>query len=266
MEPNYMNFSLEAFSLKGKVAIITGANHGLGEVFAVALAKAGADLFITHHSADVSQVKAEIESIGRRVVFLQGDLTDEAHRAEAVEKCLEAYGKIDILVNNAGRTYNAPFFEFPDAEWKKVVDIQMDAVYYFSHAVAAVMAKQGFGKIINVASALSYAADPNSPAYTAAKHGVIGITRSLAVELGRYGVTCNAIAPGFFMTKVTDTVRALDPTIFDRVAAKIPLSTDGQWGKVEDLMGTIVYLASPASNYVNGELLAVDGGFKAQMI
>ena len=263
---NYMDFSLDLFSLKGKVAIVTGANHGLGEIFAVALAKAGADLFITHHSPDVSRVKEEIESIGRRVVFLQGDLTEDAHRRECVEKCMEAYGRIDILVNNAGRTYNAPLLDFPDEEWKKVVDIQLDAVYYLGRAVAAVMAKQGFGKIINVASALSYAADPSSPAYTTAKHGVIGITRSFAVELGRFGVTCNAIAPGFYMTKVTDTVRALDPTIFDRIARKIPLSRDGQWGKVQDLMGTMVYLASPASDYVSGELIAVDGGFKAQMI
>ena len=266
MEQNYMNFSMDAFSLKGEVALVTGANHGLGEAFAVALAKAGADLFITHHSPDVSRGKEEIESLGRRVVFLQGDLTEEAHRTEAVAKCMEAYGRIDILVNNAGRNYIAPLMEFPDAEWKKVVDLQMDAVYYFGHAVAEVMVKQGYGKIINVASALSFSADLNATAYTAAKHGVVGITRSFAAELGKYGVRCNAIAPGFFMTKVTDLVRAQDPGIFDRVANKIPLSTDGQWGKVEDLMGTIVYLASHASDYVSGDVLVIDGGFKSQMI
>ena len=266
MEQNYMDFSMDAFSLKGEVALITGANHGLGEAFAVALAKAGADLFITHHSPDVSRVKEEIESLGRRVEFLQGDLTDVDHRREAVDRCVDAYGRIDILVNNAGRNYIAPMLDFPDEEWKKVVDIQMDAVYYFGRAVAQVMAKQGYGKIINVASALSFSADMNSPAYTAAKHGVVGITRSFATELGKYGIRCNAIAPGFFMTKVTDLVRAQDPGIFDRIANKIPLSADGQWGKVEDLMGTIVYLASHASDYVSGDVLVIDGGFKAQMI
>jgi len=266
MNQEYMSFTMEAFSLTGKVAIVTGANHGLGEAFAVALARAGADLFITHHSADISQVKEEIESLGRRAVFLQGDLTQEAHRAECVEKCLEAYGRIDILVNNAGTNYAAPLLEFPDSAWKTVVDIQLEAVHYFSRAVAQVMAKQNYGKIINIASALSFSADLNATAYTAAKHGIIGITRSYAAELGKYHICCNAIAPGFFMTNVTSAIRAANPELYDKVGQRIPLSDDGNWGAIRDLMGAVVFLASPASDYITGDVMVIDGGFKAVMV
>lgn len=266
MNQDYMSFSMDIFSLKGKVAMVTGANHGLGEAFAVALAKAGADLFIPHRSRDVSQVKEEIESLGRRVVFLQGDLNDAEYREACVSECVKEYGRIDILVNNAGITHAAPLLEFPDEEWKKVVDIQMCAVHYLSRAVSNVMAKQNYGKIINIASALSFAADVDSAAYTAAKHAVIGITRSYAAELGKYHITCNAIAPGFFNTKVTDTIRALHPDIVERVSNKIPLSQDGSWGAVRDLMGAVVFFASPASDYISGDVMVIDGGFKAQMI
>lgn len=266
MDENLMSFSMDAFSLKGKVAIVTGANHGLGEAFAVALARAGADLFVVHHSADVSRVKEEIESMGRQVAFLQGDLTEQAHREACVKACVERYGRIDILVNNAGRNHAAPLLEFQDEEWKKVVDLQMEAVHYFSRAVAKVMAKQGYGKIINIASALAFSADMNATAYTAAKHGIVGITRSYAAELGQYGICCNAIAPGFFMSNMTAEIRASDPTLYERVCQRIPLCNDGNWGNVKDLMGAVVFLASPASDYISGEIMVIDGGFKARMI
>lgn len=265
MDPNLMSFTMDAFSLSGKVAIVTGANHGLGEAFAVALARAGADLFIPHHSADVSRVKEEIESLGRRVFFLQGDLTDASYRKACVDACVEKYGRIDILVNNAGRNFAAPLLDFPDEKWSEVVAVQMEAVHFFSRAVAPVMAKQGGGKIINIASALSFTADMNATAYTAAKHAVVGITRSFAAELGQYHINCNAIAPGFFVTSVTDIVCAQDPTLYGRVAQRIPLS-DGEWGNAKDLMGAVVFLASPASDYITGDVLVIDGGFKARMI
>ena len=266
MNADFMSFSPEdAFSCRGKVALITGANHGLGEAYAVALAKAGADIFITHHSPDISQVKEEIESLGRRVAFCQGDLTDKAHREACIAACLKEFGRIDILINNAGRNHAAPLLEFEDDEWKKVVDLQMEAVHYFSRAVARVMAKQGGGKIINVASALSFAADPNACAYTAAKHAIVGITRSFAAELGRYHITCNALAPGFFLSNVTEQIRAADPSLYERIGHRLPLSGDGSWGNARDLMGAIVFLSAPASDYMTGEVLVIDGGFKAQM-
>jgi len=267
MNEEFMSFSMEkAFSCKGKVALITGANHGLGEAYAVALAKAGADIFIAHHSPDVSQVKAEIESLGRRVAFCRGDLTLEADRKACIDACLAAFGRIDILVNNAGRNHAAPLLEFADEDWKKVVDLQMEAVHYLSRAVAKVMAAQGGGKIINIASALSFAADPNACAYTAAKHGIIGITKSYATELGKYHITCNAIAPGFFMSNMTEEIRSANPELYHKVGSRIPLSPDGNWGKVSDLMGAVVFYASPASDYITGDVMVVDGGFKAVMV
>ena len=267
MSEDFMSFSMEeAFSCKGKVAMITGANHGLGEAYAVALAKAGADIFITHHSPDVSRVKVEIESLGRRVAFCQGDLTQKEHREACVEACLKEFGRIDILINNAGRNHAAPLLEFEDDEWKKVVDLQMEAVHYLSRAVAKVMAKQGGGKIINIASALSFAADPNACAYTAAKHAIIGITRSFAAELGKYHITCNAIAPGFFMSNMTGEIRAANPGLYERVGNRIALSDDGNWGDIKDLMGAVVFFSCPASDYITGDVMVVDGGFKAVMV
>lgn len=260
---NIMSFSMDFFRLDGKVAIVTGANHDLGESYAVALAKAGADIFVAHHSPDVSRVKEEVESLGRKIAFLQGDLTQADYREACVAKCLEEFGRIDILVNNAGCNHADPILDFPDDDWKRVVDLQLAAVHYFSRAVAKVMAKQGYGKIINIGSALSFAADPNACAYTAAKHGILGVTKSFATEAGKFGIRCNCIAPGFFMSPVTDEVRAMNPAIFDKVCERMPLCSDGQWGNIRDLMGTVVFLASPASDYISGEVITVDGGFKA---
>lgn len=266
MNKDYMSFSMDAFSLEGKVAMVTGANHGLGEAFAVALAKAGADIFITHHSDGTDEIRKTIEGLGRRVTFIQGDLTDPEHRRASVRECVRQFGRIDILINNAGRNYAAPLLDFPDEEWKKVIDIQLEAVHYLSREVAAVMAKQGGGKIINIASALSFAADLNATAYTAAKHGVIGITRSFAAELGKYNITCNAIAPGFFMSNITTQIRASSPELYDKIGERIPLSHDGSWGNVRDLMGAVVFFASPAADYITGDVMVIDGGFKAQMV
>ena len=155
--------------------------------------------------------------------------------------------------------------EYPDEKWAMVTDLQLDAVHYLSHLVAKVMIEQKSGKIINIASALSFSADLNATAYTVAKHGIVGMTRSYAAELGQYGITCNAVAPGFFDSEMNRSIQQLRPDVYKMVSDKIPLST-GEWGNIADLMGTVVFLASPASNYVNGVVIAVDGGFKAQMI
>jgi 2-deoxy-D-gluconate 3-dehydrogenase len=265
MSKNQMDFSLDIFSLKGKVAMITGANQGLGMAYAVALAKAGADIFIPHFTEDISEIRTAIETIGRRAAFLRGDLTQDDYRRECIETCLKEFGRIDILINNAGRNVAAPLLDFPDEQWKKVVDLQLEAVHYLSHAVAPVMVGQGGGKIINIASALSFAADHNASAYTAAKHGIIGVTRSYAAELGKYNITCNAIAPGFFLSDMTTTIRAQSPELYDKVTQRIPMAK-GSWGDTYDLMGAAVFLSSPASDYISGVVLTVDGGFQAQMI
>jgi len=252
------DFSLDYFSLKGKVAIITGANQGLGLGYAVAFAKAGADLFIPHYTDDIKEVKELAEAEGRRIEFLQGDLNDKDYIRRIVDECMSKYGHIDILVNNAGANVFAPFQEFPDKAWDMVINVDLNAVYFLSQAVSKVMIKQNSGKIINIGSALSYTADRNCPPYVVAKHGVIGITRSFANELGRFNIQTNAICPGFLATEVNADMREQDPDFYDKINNRI---SAGRWGDPVDLMGTMVYLASKASDYVNGWNISVDGGF-----
>ena len=252
------DFSLDYFSLKGKVAIITGANQGLGLGYAVAFAKAGADIFIPHFTDDIKEVKELVEAEGRRVEFLQGDLNDKAYIQQIVDVCMEKYGRIDILVNNAGANKFAPFTEYPDKAWEMVINVDFNAVYYLSQAVSKVMIKQNNGKIINIGSALSYTADRSCPPYVAAKHGVIGITRCFANELGQYNIQTNAICPGFLATEVNAALREQDPTFYEKINNRIAA---GRWGDPVDLLGTMIYLASKASDYVNGWSISVDGGF-----
>lgn len=253
----YDNFSPDSFRLDGKVAVITGANQGLGVAYAVAFAKMGADLFIPHYTDDVSEVKELVEKEGARVHFYQGDLSDETYRNSVVEKCVEVYGHLDILVNNAGTNAFAPPEEFKDETFKRVIDINLMSYYYLGHKAALQMMKQGGGKIINIGSVLSFTADSNCPSYVVAKHGIRGLTMSFANDLGKYNIQCNGIAPGFFATEVNAPLRA-DPKFGAKITNRIAA---GHWGEVSDLMGTAVFLASPASNYLNGVMIAVDGGF-----
>ena len=250
-------FNMDYFSLKGKVAIVTGANQGLGMGYAVAFAKAGADLFIPHFTEDTADVKRLIEAEGRKVAFIRGDLTDKTYIKSVVEGCLKEYGRIDILVNNAGMNHFAPFLEFPDSAYDRVIELQLKAVYFLGHEVGKVMAKQGGGKIINIGSVLSYTGDKKCPAYVTAKHGVIGITRDFANELGEFNVQCNAICPGFIQTDMNIAISA-DKTFYDNITGRIAA---GRWGDLDDLMGTVVFLACKASDYVNGADIKVDGGF-----
>ncbi len=252
------NFSLDFFSLKDKVAIITGANQGLGLGYAAAFAKAGADIFIPHFTDDIAEVKEAVEAEGRRVEFLQGDLTDKNYIKQVVDTCMEKFGRIDILVNNAGANYFAPFEEFPDEKWDMVMSVDLDAVYFLSHAVALIMKEQGGGKIINIGSALSYTADHKCPPYVVSKHGVIGLTRYFSNELGQYNIQTNAVCPGFLATDVNKQLREEDPEFYNKINNRIAA---GRWGSPEDLMGTMVYLASKASDYVNGWSISIDGGF-----
>jgi 2-deoxy-D-gluconate 3-dehydrogenase len=257
MDANISRFSLDYFSLKGRAAIVTGGNTNLGMSYAVAFAKAGADLFIPHFIDDVSEVKQAIEAEGRRVVFLKGDLTDTHYRKAVVETCLKEYGKIDILVNNAGLGIFAEFADYPDEVYERVINLNLNAVYYLGHEVGKIMMKQGYGKIINVGSALSFTADGRCPPYVISKHGVIGITRDFANEMGKYNVQTNAICPGFFATDVNKDVQENKP-LFEKISSRLP---DGKWGSLDALMGTVVFLASKASDYINGWSISVDGGF-----
>lgn len=257
MSTNLKTFSMDFFSLKGKVAIVTGANQGLGMAYAAAFAKAGADLFVPHFTPDIEEIKKIVEAEGRRIEFLQGDLTNKDYIKQVAEACMEKYGKIDILVNNAGASAFAPFDDYPDKYWDMCINLDLNAVYFLSHAAAKIMKKQGGGKIINVGSALSYTADKHCPPYTVAKHGIIGLTRVFANELGMYNIQVNTISPGFLATEVNAELRK-EPGFYNKITDRIPA---GRWGEMEDLMGTVVYLASKASDYINGWSISVDGGF-----
>ncbi|MCL2228137.1 MAG: SDR family oxidoreductase [Oscillospiraceae bacterium] len=254
-------FSLDLFSLKGKVAIITGGNTNLGIGYASALAKAGADLFIPHFTDDVKEVKEKVEAEGRSIKFLQGDLVDNNYVRAIVKTCLDEYGKIDILINNAGTNHFEDFRTFPDEKFKQVTDINLNACYYLGHEVAKVMADNGGGKIINIGSALSFTGDVMCPGYVVAKHGVIGLTRYFANDLGKYNIQTNALCPGFIKTEINAALSD-DKVFYDKITNRIPA---GRWGTPEDLVGTAVFLASRASDYLNGWAISVDGGFSTTL-
>lgn len=257
MDFSIQNFSMDFFRLDGKVAIVTGGNTGLGQGYAVGLAKAGADLFIVTYDTNWEETKQLIEAEGRRVEFFQADLSKRECITAVVERCLEVYGRIDVLVNNAGTIRRAPLLEYKDEDWKAVLDINLNAVYYLSQDVANVMVKQGGGKIINIASMLAFQGGKFVPSYTASKHGVAGITKAFANELGDKNVQINAVAPGYIATNNTAPIRA-DEGRSSEILSRIPA---GRWGHPFDVIGAVVFLAGRASDYVNGHILAVDGGW-----
>ena len=251
------DFSMDFFSLKGKAAIVTGGNTGLGQGYAVALAKAGADLFITTYDTNWEETKDLIEAEGRKVKFFQVDLTAKHSAQKVVENCLAAYQKIDILVNNAGTIRRAPLLEYKAEDWEAVMNINLNAVYFLSQETAKIMACQQSGKIINIASMLAFQGGKFVPSYTASKHGVAGITKAFANELASYNIQINAIAPGYIATANTALIRA-DAERNAEILSRIPAN---RWGTPFDVMGTVVFLASRASDYMNGHILAVDGGW-----
>jgi 2-dehydro-3-deoxy-D-gluconate 5-dehydrogenase len=260
MTTELSDFSLDFFSLAGKVAIVTGGNTGLGQGYAVALAKAGADLFVVTHGTNWDETRELIEKEGRRVEFFQADLSDREAIKEVVAQCLKAYGQIDILVNNAGTIRRAPLLEYKQEDWDAVMDLNLNAVYFLSQEVAKVMVEQKSGKIINVASMLSFQGGKFVPPYTASKHAVTGLTKSFANELAEYGIQTNAIAPGYVATKNTAPIRE-DEKRSAEILSRIPAA---RWATPADLMGVVVFLASRASDYMNGHTLAVDGGWLAR--
>ena len=251
------NFNMDFFSLKGKVAIVTGGNTGLGQAYVVALAKAGADLFVVTYDRAWDETRAMVEAEGRKIEFFQADLTDRTQVSKTVEECIKVYGKIDILVNNAGTIRRAPLLEYKDEDWDAVMAINLDSVYHLSQDVAKIMVTQGSGKIINIASMLAFQGGKFVPPYTASKHAVAGITKAFANELAVHNVQINAIAPGYIKTANTAPIRA-DEKRNAEILSRIPAE---RWADPFDLMGAVVFLASKASDYVNGHILAVDGGW-----
>ncbi|NHM31388.1 2-dehydro-3-deoxy-D-gluconate 5-dehydrogenase KduD [Neobacillus terrae] len=254
------SFSLDFFNLRGKVAIVTGGNRGLGQAYAVALAKAGADLFVVSRSEDWQETKDLIEVTGQRAVFFQADLSDRQKVKQVAVECKKEYGRIDILVNNAGTIRRAPITEYKEQDWDDVMEVNINSVYLLSQEAAKVMVEQKSGKIINIASMLSFQGGKFVPPYTASKHAVAGLTKAFANELAEYNIQINAIAPGYIATDNTAPIRS-DEKRNAEILSRIPAA---RWGETADLMGAVVFLASDASNYMNGHVLAVDGGWLAR--
>lgn len=248
-----------SFDLTGKRALVTGANTGIGQAIAVALAEAGADIALAGRSEPAETI-ALIAATGRKVVDLRVDLGSIAPVEGLVSAAAEALGGIDILVNNAGIIRRNDLADFTEEDWDAVVDTNLKTLFFLSQAVARLMMAQGSGKIINIASLLSFQGGIRVPSYAAAKSGVAGLTRALANELAPAGVQVNAIAPGYIATNNTAALQA-DETRNRQILERIPT---GRWGRPEDIAGAAVFLASPASDYVTGHVLAVDGGWLAR--
>lgn len=251
---------MNLFDLKGKVALVTGGTVGLGSGMALGLAEAGADLVLVTYSDTECDTQEKAEAMGRKVHTIIADLSDESALPGVVEQALAAFGKIDILVNNAGIIRRAPIAEHSAKDWHDVIKLNMNTVFFLTQLVGREMLKQGSGKIINICSMLSYQGGILVPGYTASKHAVAGLTKAFANEWAGKGININAIAPGYMETRNTAPIRA-DEERRESITARIPA---GRWGRPEDLAGPVVFLASKASDYLNGHVLNVDGGWMAR--
>ena len=251
---------LDNFSLQGKVAIVTGCNTGLGQGMAIGLAQAGCDIVGINMSEPV-ETSAKVTELGRRFLSLRADLSKQEMLPSLLEQAINQFGYVDILVNNAGIIRRQDALEFSEKDWDDVMNLNIKTVFFMSQAVARQFIKQGTGgKIINIASMLSYQGGIRVPSYTASKSAVMGVTRLLANEWAKHGINVNALAPGYMATNNTQQLRA-DQARNDEILERIPA---GRWGLPEDLMGPAVFLASSASDYINGYTIAVDGGWLAR--
>ncbi len=248
------------FDLTGTVALVTGGNVGLGQGIALALAEAGADI-VSVALSDSDDTVAKVQAMGRRAHAISADLTSIEPVERVVQETLAAMGRIDILVNNAGLIRRADAVDFTEADWDLVMNINLKTVFFMSQAVARLFIKQGEGgKIINIASMLSFQGGIRVPSYTASKSGVAGLTKLMANEWAPHRITANAIAPGYFATANTQALRE-DPVRSAEILGRIPA---GRWGEPSDLGGAAVFLASRASDHVQGAILPVDGGWQAR--
>ncbi|MGO3885876.1 MAG: 2-dehydro-3-deoxy-D-gluconate 5-dehydrogenase KduD [Mycetocola sp.] len=249
---------LDRFRLDGRVALVTGSTRGLGQAAAIGLAEAGADLALLDRG-DAAETAERVRATGRRVHLIRRDFATATPEelSAAVDEVIGTLGGVDILVNNAGTIRRAPAAEHPVADWDEVLAVNLDSVFHLSRAVGVHMLGRGSGRIINVASMLSFQGGILVPGYAASKHAVAGLTKALANEWAASGVTVNAIAPGYMATDNTAPIRA-DAAREQSILSRIPA---GRWGEAEDLQGAFVFLASDAASYVTGAIVPVDGGW-----
>ncbi|WP_438349083.1 2-dehydro-3-deoxy-D-gluconate 5-dehydrogenase KduD [Paenibacillus sp. FA6] len=247
------------FDLTGKVAVVTGGGSGLGQGIAIGLAEAGADIVSISYSSSDETIQA-VESLGRKASAIKADLSDETVLESVFNEALGFFGKVDILVNNAGIIRRVAAADHPAQDWHDVISLNLNSVFFLCQLAGRHMIERGSGKIINIASMLTYQGGINVPGYTASKHAVAGITKALANEWASKGIQINAIAPGYMATDNTSAIRADENRSRD-ILARIPAS---RWGTPADLKGPAVFLASDASDYMNGHVVCVDGGWMAR--
>lgn len=252
--------TMTLFSLDGKVALVTGASRGIGQAMAVGLAQAGADIVAVSRS-ESSSLKAIVEAAGRRYAFVSADLVDVDSIPAVFEQCLARFGKLDVLVNNAGIIRRSPAVDFSQNDWDNVMNVNLKVPFLLSQAFARHVLQRGAkGKIINTASVLSFQGGILVASYTASKSALAGLTRLFANEWAEKGINVNAVAPGYIRTANTSVLQE-DPVRNEQILARIP---HRRWGQPEDLKGIVVFLASSASDYVDGYTIAVDGGWMAR--
>ncbi len=247
------------FDLSGQVALVTGSSGGLGAGMALGLAGAGADVVVADR-VDPKETAEAIRHLGRKSLGVVADLSSRDGQAQLLAKAVETFGKIDILINNAGIIRRTPAVDFSEKDWDDVMQINAKTVFFLSQAAGREMIKRKRGKIINIASLLSFSGGITVPSYSASKGAVAQITKALANEWAQYGINVNAIAPGYMETNNTEPLRR-DADRTRAITERIPA---GRWGRPDDLQGAAIFLASPASDYVNGHVLIVDGGWMAR--
>ncbi len=248
---------LDKFRLENKTALVTGSNQGIGKAYAIALAEAGADVIGVSYTNDFSEVEKEINARGKKFKSYLSDFSDRESLYGFIRNVKSDFPRIDILVNNAGTILRKPAAEHPDEYWDKVIDVNLTAQFILTREIGREMAERGYGKIVFIASLLSFQGGILVPGYAASKGGVKQLTMAFANEWASKGVTVNAIAPGYIATENTKGLRedrVRSKSILDRIPA-------GRWGEPEDLMGTVVFLCSDASSYLNGSVVTVDGGW-----
>ena len=247
---------IDKFRIDGQVAVVTGATRGLGRAIVLGLAEAGADVVAVSRTSN-PELERRILSLGRRYVHLPADLAKRQQTKQVIPSALERMGDVNILVNNAGIIRRSAAIDYSEADWDDTIEIDLTGAFILSQAAARVMLAKGKGKIINIASVLSFQGGLNVVAYTAAKHGLAGLTKALANDWASKGINVNAIAPSFFETDLTEAIRK-DPERYQSLRQRTPA---GRWGIPDDISGAAVFLASPASDFINGVILPVDGGW-----
>jgi 2-dehydro-3-deoxy-D-gluconate 5-dehydrogenase len=248
---------LEKFSLKGKTALVTGSNQGIGQSYALALAQAGADILGVSYQSDFTETKNLIEATGKKFSSYVGDFSYRKSLYEFINKVKKDFLQIDILINNAGTILRNPISEHSDEFWDKVIEVNLSSQFILTREIGKGMVERGYGKIIFIASLLSFQGGILVPGYASSKGGIKQLTMAFANEWASKGVNVNAIAPGYIATENTKALRE-DPVRNKAILDRIP---QGRWGTPEDLMGTVVFLASSASDYLNGTVITVDGGW-----